>query len=470
MTSSQFDQSTSRSLALRVVSLSWLAVLLFIWAVPHTTAARHILLIGGFLWMAWLFRKNLRDVLADPAVRRPMLWLAAISIWLVLQALTIAAFPERTWGELKSQWLVALIAMTTGVLVGQCEKSGRAGFNEGSVVAVIAGVMILQVALTTLDALVYWWQMGELPLMRARLTGTKSSASFINNMLLAVLCADLLARLNGVKPLLPIGRIGFPCVLALSLFATYQLGARNGVVGVVFLTFSTLALWLVANRKRLPIAALSLTLVAVIAVVAGLVWLNIATDPRWQTFSETVPIALDTEKYHAWMDTHSQLPVMANGQPVDHSAYMRIAWAKEGLKLAAEHPWGLGYDRDAFRAGLMLKFGMPGGGSSHSGWLDWAIATGIPGTLLLLTFFGSLVLAGSRAYLRERSPVGLLLVFLVSGFAGRMILDGVNRDHSLQQFMFLAGALLPLLSRGVAAGSVDVIAPAGRECELKPAE
>ena len=125
---------------------------------------------------------------------------------------------------------------------------------------------------------------------------------------------------------------------------------------------------------------------------------------------------------------------------------MRIAWMKEGIRLVAEHPWGLGFDRDAFGAGLKLKYGGDGGGSSHSGWLDWTSGTGIPGTLLLIGFFASVIAMGARSYMLLHRPQGLLLIFLVTGFAGRMLLDGISRDHSFQQFMFLIGVLLPMLS------------------------
>lgn len=450
------------SLASRLGSLLWLSTLLFVWAVPHTIALRNVLLVGGFLWMLLLVRRRFAEILSHQAVRDTLIWLAAVSVWLVFQAVTFAAFPARTWGELKGQWLLAVISLLTGVFVGYCGKTNRGGFSENRLLSVIAGVMIAQIGLTTLDSLMHWWQFGQLPLEHARLTGTKSNSSFINNMLLAVLCADLLARLNGTKNLLPVGKFGFLSFSALCLFATYQLGARNGVIGVAFLTLSTMALYIFDNRKLLTTRAIVLAFAIAMSIVTGLVWMNLESDARWLAFNETVPIALDTEHHRAWLDTSSPLPLMPNGQSVDQSAYVRIAWMKEGAKLVADHPLGLGYDRDAFGAGLKLKFGAPGSGSSHSGWLDWTIGTGIPGTLLLLGFFGSLVIPGIRAYFAHRSPHGLVMVFLVSGFAGRMLVDGVNRDHSLQQFMFLVGVFLPLLQAGRNARRASTVVPAGR--------
>lgn len=429
-------------------ALVWLCTLLFVWPIPHTIALRNILLISGFLWMLVLCRHRLAEVFGTKTVHVAAIGFAVISVWLVLQAGTIAAFPSRTWGELKGQWLPALISMFTGVFVGYCATTKRAGFDERRLMMAIAGVMIGQIGLTILDALKDWWVLGQLPLAQARLTGTKSGASYINNMLLAMLCADLLARINGTRKLLPFGRPAFFATLALSLFATHQLGARNGVVGVAFLTLSTIALLIFDNKGRLPIRKVLAVALCAICIVVALAWMNLKSDPRWLVFRNTVPIALDTDRYRAWMNTNSTLPLMENGQPVDHSAYMRIAWIKEGAKLVSEYPMGLGFDRNAFGAGLQLKFGLTDeGGSSHSGWLDWAIATGIPGTVLLFGLLVSLLVMGARAYLVERSPQGLVLAFLVAGFSGRMLVDGISRDHFLQQFMFLIGVFLSLVPR-----------------------
>jgi len=63
---------------------------------------------------------------------------------------------------------------------------------------------------------------------------------------------------------------------------------------------------------------------------------------------------------------------------------------------------------------------------------------------LWAAFLGSLMWRGWRAFFDRDNPHGLLLFFLATGYAGRMLLDSVNKDHMLQMFMFLAGLLLML--------------------------
>jgi len=51
-------------------------------------------------------------------------------------------------------------------------------------------------------------------------------------------------------------------------------------------------------------------------------------------------------------------------------------------------------------------------------------------------------MAGWRSFAAFRSPRGLLLILLVGGYTGRMLIESVSRDHMLQIFFFLVGALL----------------------------
>jgi hypothetical protein len=51
---------------------------------------------------------------------------------------------------------------------------------------------------------------------------------------------------------------------------------------------------------------------------------------------------------------------------------------------------------------------------------------------------------GWRSFFDRGNAHGLLLFLLATGYAGRMALDSVNKDHMLQMFLFLAGLLLML--------------------------
>lgn len=95
------------------------------------------------------------------------------------------------------------------------------------------------------------------------------------------------------------------------------------------------------------------------------------------------------------------------------------------------------------------------GAHSHSGILDFAIATGVPGACLWLTFMGALAWAGFSAFRAGNLMIGLVLIFIVSGYFGRTLVDSVIRDHFLQVFMFLSALLLALSQKSGERQSCD---------------
>ena len=78
------------------------------------------------------------------------------------------------------------------------------------------------------------------------------------------------------------------------------------------------------------------------------------------------------------------------------------------------------------------------GGHAHSGLIDFAIANGLPGLALWLMFLCALFYTGWTAFALGRVAPALALMFIVSGFFSRSIVDSNIRDHILQQFMFLS--------------------------------
>ena len=64
--------------------------------------------------------------------------------------------------------------------------------------------------------------------------------------------------------------------------------------------------------------------------------------------------------------------------------YERIAWAKEGIKLAIQNPLGYGLIERSF--GHLAKLNWPDSKlhQSHSGWIDLTLGIGVPGVALIL--------------------------------------------------------------------------------------
>ena len=180
-------------------------------------------------------------------------------------------------------------------------------------------------------------------------------------------------------------------------------------------------------------------------LVSGFATFNYQGDSRWQVFSESAAAGWDIDHNRAWIDAkHNPWPLLSNGEGVDNSAYLRVAFIHAGLRLIAEDPLGVGYGRNAF-AHALRQTQEAYVGHSHSGFIDLTIGGGVPALLLWLAFVISLMVIGGQSYFRDGSSHGLMLFFLTTGYSGRMLLDSVNRDHMLQIFLFFVGYLLTVM-------------------------
>lgn len=66
---------------------------------------------------------------------------------------------------------------------------------------------------------------------------------------------------------------------------------------------------------------------------------------------------------------------------------------------------------------------------------------GVMGLGLWLIFLFLAARLGARGYTRRGRPLALLLLLVVVAFGFRSAIDGIVRDHFLEQFMFLVGLL-----------------------------
>lgn len=424
------------------IAVAVVLALFFVWSLPGLTALRHLLMFAGLLLLTR--RTNWHDAQAMAQANRwPLMLFGLLSLWLIVQALFVS--PETAWalGELKGQWGNALLAGALGLLLAAAMREGRLAQGK-SVTTAVVGVLILQAAIAVGQSVGYWFTHGELLEGVVPLTGGKLEMSYILNILLAALTVDLLFRACHRQGFL---RLPMPVVVAallLALLSDYLAGARNGTIGVLFLSISAITLYLIEIRHRhggmRALGGATLLLAAVMSFAV----LSYRSDARWQTFAATVPIAWDIDTHRTWLDSdHYPYPALPNGEPVEASAYLRVAWIHAGLRLIGEHPLGVGYGRNAFVHALRQTEEAKVG-HAHSGWIDLGVGGGIPALLLWAGFLGSLLAAGAVRYFRRADPHALWLLLLTTGYAGRMMLDSVNRDHMLQIFLFLSFYLLAM--------------------------
>lgn len=425
-----------------------LAGLIFVWPIEHTIALRYtlggLLLIATVFW-AWFQRHNLRAALQSGPVSLTCLFLGALTLWFIAQGLWIAPEAHWVWQELKGQWIKDLLFWCLGLTLGAACLQQDTGVGRKWLVALLTG--LIGIVLWNVWACIWLWiTTGNMPLMH-NVTGARATDSYVNNMLLAFLVGDLLAR-DRKTTFLPWAKTVSIVMVMFCVINTAFIGARNGWIGLGMLAFSGMVVHYINGWQKVGKRALLFLPILMGLLVAG-AWTSWKTDPRWNSLKETLPIAWDIDTNKAWLNkVKYPYPFLPNGQQVDESNYERPAWIHAGLRLIADRPLGGGFSRHAFGhelARLYPESEVSPGTHSHSGMIDFAVGAGIPGVALWLGFVVTLIGFGGLAYFRYGAAAGLVLVFLTSGFFGRSLLDSSMRDHMLEEFLFVSAFLLPTI-------------------------
>lgn len=428
------------------ITLTLILGLFFTWPLPDVPALRYLLLFLSLLAVVRLSPwQNLWSVWCGN--RWFFFFLAAFTLWVLWQAVFISHDILRSLRELSSQWLNALLALSLGVLLG-CSSREKKLLSGAIITTALIGVWVLQTMIAVGQSVTHWWEYDELLRGLVPLTGGKLEMSFILNMLLAALTVDLLFRACHARRFLQVKTAWIAFALFFALVSLYLAGARNGIIGLLFLSLSAGMLYSIHQMRvthwRRGLASVLLLLAVITGFAAG----GYQSDARWPAFVESARLGWAIDEHKAWQDIdHAPLPRMENGLPAEASAYTRVAFIHVGLRLMDEFPLGVGYGRNAFSHALHASGVKAQVGHAHSGWIDLGIGGGLPAVALFLVFLLSLMVTGGVRYFRDQNPHGLWLLFLASGYLGRMVIDSVSRDHMLQMFLFLAGYLLIMSMR-----------------------
>lgn len=416
------------------------SLLMFVWSVPGTIALRNVL-TALLLLLFVLAPKDVVQIRVAIGTLGGRL-LVVLSLWILVQNLFFAWDMTRSWYE-SLQWYKSLIYLGLGLgLVSVSMKSEKPGQWR----LWLSGAALAWGLHLVLNMVLKDWHLDvHAALQSATVIGSRDMESYLGTGVLGLLLADAVGRMAGRERLLPL--------------AHWCLGA--GIVAVVLLTAATL------TRNALPVMALEAFL-AILALVwasrtgiqklrrgslAAVVLLlvvamgaaDLKLDPRWKTFQDSARIAWDIDSHKWWLDSQQYpRPELSPGVVVDDSAYLRVAWLHGALRMIAHYPLGTGYDRNAFRRALERDYGPIENppGHAHSGLLDFTLGTGIPGGIMLIASLLALGWFGWRRWLQCGSVAGLALTLYVAGYALRALLDGIVRDHMLEQAMFMIGLLL----------------------------
>lgn len=413
---------------LRSFGLLFLAFSLFlVWPIGHTIALRNVLLAVTLLLVLLSAGSLQLQVRRAPS---PIVWLAVFLFWALFQAFFCAidflGAINAVWGQFAPALAAGLLGWALGV---QNHESERMVWLWRGVVLILTAHTLA----TVWSGVAPLFQGGAVLRRVGGLTEGPDKSSYLTITLACILLAAVFAgKAGGLRRVVPL-----PGALVLGLLVIMTLYVeqiRNGIVSLS-VSVSMLLFFLLtqptAGRRQKTIAV-----AIMVGALASLVVLAL-TDPRWQATGDSARLAWQADTRSTVLDA---TPPLGGGDP---SAFLRLAMLKEGLKLVAQYPLGVGFHRNAFGHGLRLVYG-EGSGHSHSSLLDIAIGTGIPGLFFIVAFFVALMRAGWQAERRDEDGFGLLLLLLTTATLARAAIDSCLRDHMLQQSFFLFGILLAM--------------------------
>lgn len=424
---------------------TWIAAVYFIYPIPHTIALRNLLLISGLMVCLVVIFNDKNQAHLRPQLKafQASGWLLlTLTLWIIFQSAFISPYPHLALEMVRGDWLTALLVATTGGIVVMANQQWEPNRPLGAIIFSLT----LHIACLLAYQVWLWAQTGHYP-FGATPFAQKDYHSMLVTTLIALLLADVSMRAFNPRHMTTLPLPAMLVALLLSFIATITLLARNAVIINFIMLLMTICLISFSRRERADrwLAPTAIVLLVISVVVGGI---GLRSDSRWQGFAEATAAALDTEHNLAWLNPQEYpLPLMKNGQPVEESAYSRLAWGKVGLEQVGRYPLGLGYGHKAFGWAIHLSYDVQTGHeSSHSGLLDFTLANGLPGLILWLALAFALMRAGWRAFRKQRSVAGLALVFSVTAYLVRCLVDGHLSGFRLEMYAFLMGLLIMLQS------------------------
>lgn len=405
-------------------------------SVSHTIALRYVIL----LLMLVLVAKDYPELKRHWREQRgPIAAIGAFLLFALLHSLSLSMWPEASASEFRSQLLMGGLWFVAGLALFR--PSRRWTISD---LVILAGC-VLALAEFSHGAYIYLTT-GLWPYNEVYTTATKLEFTFFMNFVLAFIVAAFCFGQRDGKWITNFSRWSLGLAASLILFVSLKAGARNGMIGLIYLMFSMLLVYTVFEGVKIGWGKTLVIASFVLAALASLTVYTIKQDSRNQIFFESATAGWHYADTKAWLRIAPR-PKLSNGMDVDGSAYERVAWIHSGLDLIAAKPLGYGYSRNAFTNALTATGHPNQVGHSHSGFIDLGVGLGVFGIVLWLAFCGVLIRAGYRAFRLRRDTLGLVLMLVTCGFLGRMLLESVNKDHMLHIFLFTAAALLAELKQ-----------------------
>ena len=440
---------------IKLLVLSNFALLIFILNIPGTIALRNLLAVVLLVTLALIFLKSetsIKLLFNSKHFSNLTLILLTLTIYIFFHSVFKADEIEWSLSQYRTQWIYPMLYFIMGSLLAFLAASNQY-FNNKTLLTVLFSSLFVHVLYIDLIAIIEYFETGQLLTRFGGLTKSPVLGNYITNILNSMIIVEFIYRFRMKEKVLPFNSYFLFLFLLLCVLSSIIEGMRFGVISLFFMSLTGAIFFIIDNPKYNLKVKSCIALSLVILCSLPLLY-NVKYDSRWDSLIETIPIALDTENNVFWQvkdatwreGNNSAIGSLANGVQLDHSNYMRIAWAAKGVEYISKDIYGIGYGRNVFGHAIAKYDDNDSirGWHSHSGIVDFTIGVGLIGLLLWISFISSVIFHGTSVFINKGNYFALLSVFISSGFFIRSVVDSNMRDHMFKQFFLILGITLVL--------------------------
>ena len=427
---------------LRYLIIISASITLFVWGLPHTIALRNIALFLGGLGSIY-FLIAYRPFVINRRLL-PLALMYTLLLWVAVHYYFFSQEPQLQLIELKSLWVRVfcgmLIATAMGVFIRQQSRMNNLfilsffGMSISIVAVYLFNSYKLNNFLTPSEFFIFLFD------------HNKVGAAFFSSVDLALGCASLsylFYAVNAGHTFLK--SVGITLLMAFSLSAAVIANSKNGIgIGSIVLVIFLVLILISILRNKYPEKKLyGISLLGfMIFVFSMLIFIHgKSASPGWGNIFYDIQTAFQIDKYQAWRG-----PIASGGEPYPKNAlgatvagntYERFAWIAAGSRTVMQQPLGYGLiNHPSFVRWLAKdKISIDGQASTHSGWVDLALAFGLPSITILfcclfLVIYQSLI-KKTPIQFYEYLAIWISLVVFFAGFV-----QEITFKHTFEALIF----------------------------------
>ncbi len=413
--------------------------LLAVWNLPHTIALKH-----GLAVLLLIAVSGSR--FAPGRFCRQLPWLVALFAYIVLHLLLLAEDRATAFDHFKGEWLKFILFALAGWGAGQWLRDRP----PNTVLVCLGGACAVPLVLHLALALREGLATGAMPWGYWGLNEIHGDLGY------AALCASLLlATAWFFTPLRLSTRVLVSLLLLACLLSPMLAQSRAGFAFVVVVLSACVTLWLVGHLRHENLRqGRALTIAVTLGVLAAAILMTYSADSeRWSRMASRIELGLAADPLAV---TCGGLPVLrealaAKGRILTSEQEQDLFYVADGdglralllatgFRLVPQYPLGIDGAKDAYRIaiGRLCTPAIPAA-HLHNGWLDTALAIGIPGALLYLAALLGLARQGWRGVVATRASHGpaIALFLMAVIWMVRALFDSTQRDQMLEMQIFL---------------------------------